>query len=108
MGLQGWQKRTSEVKDDLSKHLRLAESEEIAITRHGKPAGVLIGIGSEDDWFDDRLTHDPRFLRRIETADKPFAKAEASGSKRSRSEARSARQSPFDGLASQLQPVPST
>ena len=58
----------SEVKDDLSKFLRLAETEEIVITRHGKPAGVLIGFGSEDDWFEYRLTHDPRFLRRIETA----------------------------------------
>ncbi|MBV8210147.1 MAG: hypothetical protein JO133_08815 [Burkholderiaceae bacterium] len=35
------------------------------ITRHGKPAGVLIGFESEDDWFECRLQHDPRFLRRI-------------------------------------------
>lgn len=41
----------SEVKDDLSKYLRLAETEDIVITRHSKPAGVLIGFGSEDDWF---------------------------------------------------------
>jgi prevent-host-death family protein len=60
----------SEVKDELSKYLRLAESEEIVITRHGKPAGVLIGFESEDDWFDYRLEHDPRFLQRIETARK--------------------------------------
>ena len=56
----------SEVEDDVSKYLRLAESEEIVITRHGKPAGVLVGFGSEDDWFDYRLEHDPRFLRRME------------------------------------------
>ena len=56
----------SEVKDDLSKFLRLAETEEIVITRHGKPAGVLIGFASEDDWFEYRLVNDPRFLRRIE------------------------------------------
>lgn len=55
----------SEVKDDLSKYLRLAGSEEIIITRHGKPAGVLIGFASEDDWFDYRLETDPRFLSRI-------------------------------------------
>jgi prevent-host-death family protein len=60
----------SEVKDDLSKYLRLAEKEEIVITRHGKPAGILIGFESEDDWFDYRLENDPRFLRRIETARK--------------------------------------
>jgi prevent-host-death family protein len=58
----------SEVKDDLSKYLRLAEKEEIIITRHGKPAGILIGFESEDDWFDYRLENDPRFLKRIEKA----------------------------------------
>ena len=60
----------SEVKDDLSKYLRLAEKEEKVITRHGKPAGILIGFESEDDWFDYRLENDPRFLKRIETARK--------------------------------------
>ncbi len=58
----------SEVKDDLSRFLRLAEKEEVVITRHGRPAGVLIGFESEDDWFDYRLEHDPRFLERIEAA----------------------------------------
>jgi prevent-host-death family protein len=58
----------SEVKDDLSRFLREAEKQEIVITRHGKPAGVLIGFESEDDWFDYRLENDPRFLRRIEKA----------------------------------------
>ena len=58
----------SEVKDDLSKYLRLAETEEIVITRHGKPAGVLIGFESEDDWFEYRLERDPAFQRRIEAA----------------------------------------
>ncbi len=58
----------SEVKDALSHYLRLAEQEEIIITRHGKPAGILIGFKSEDDWFEYRLEHDPRFLRRIQAA----------------------------------------
>jgi prevent-host-death family protein len=60
----------SEVKDDLSRFLRQAEKEEIVITRHGKPAGVLIGFASEDDWFDYRLENDPRFLARIGQARK--------------------------------------
>jgi len=60
----------SEVKDDLSKFLREAEKQQIVITRHGKPAGVLIGFESEDDWFDFRLEHDPRFLERIASARK--------------------------------------
>jgi prevent-host-death family protein len=58
----------STVKDDLSRFLRMAEKEEIIITRHGKPAGVLIGFESEEDWFDYRLENDPRFLKRIESA----------------------------------------
>ncbi|HEX3944728.1 MAG TPA: type II toxin-antitoxin system Phd/YefM family antitoxin [Rhizomicrobium sp.] len=58
----------SDVKDDLSRFLREAEKQEIVITRHGKPAGVLIGFETEDDWFDYRLERDPRFLDRIEAA----------------------------------------
>jgi prevent-host-death family protein len=58
----------SEVKDDLSKYLRIAAQEEVIITRHGKAAGILIGFASEDDWFDYRLENDPRFIHRIEAA----------------------------------------
>ena len=60
----------SEVKDDLSKYLRLSENEVIVITRHGKPAGVLVGFASEDDWFDYKLENDPRFLQRVAQARK--------------------------------------
>jgi len=60
----------SEVKDRFSEYLDLAEKEEIIITRHGKPAGVLIGFASEEEWFDYRLEHDPRFLARISAARK--------------------------------------
>ena len=56
------------IKDDFSKYLRLAEGEEIVITRHGRPAGVLIGFGSDDDWFEYRLEHHPEFLRRVAQA----------------------------------------
>jgi len=55
----------SKVKDNLSGFLRLAEAEDIVIMRHGKPAAVLIGFKSEDDWFDYRLENDPRFLNRM-------------------------------------------
>ncbi len=58
----------SKLKDELSRFLRLAEKEEVVITRHGKPAGVLIGFESEDDWFEYRLQRDERFLRRVEAA----------------------------------------
>jgi prevent-host-death family protein len=58
----------SEVKDDLSRFLHLAEKEGIVITRHGKPAGLLIGFADEEDWFDYCLENDPRFLKRIAAA----------------------------------------
>ncbi len=58
----------SQAKDDLSRILRQAEKEEVVITRHGKPAGILIGFKSEDDWFEYRLQNDARFLSRVEAA----------------------------------------
>ena len=58
----------AKVKDDLSGYLRKAEREEIVITRHGRPAGVLIGFESEDDWFEYRLEHNPEFLRHVAQA----------------------------------------
>lgn len=66
----------AEVKDDFSRYLRLAASEEIVITRHGRPAGVLIGFESEDDWFEYRLEHHPEFLRRIREAREALAAGE--------------------------------
>ena len=42
----------AEVEDDLAKYLLLAEDEEVVITQDGKPAGVLIGFKSEEDWLD--------------------------------------------------------
>jgi len=58
----------SEMKEDLSRFLREAEGGEIVITRNGKPAGMLIGFASGDDWLDYQLENDPHFLRRIERA----------------------------------------
>jgi prevent-host-death family protein len=58
----------AEVKDQLSKYLDKASHEQIVITKHGKPAGVLIGFESEDDWFEFKLLNDPCFLKRIEHA----------------------------------------
>ena len=58
----------AQVKNDLSKYLWLATRQEVVITRHGRPAGVLIGFASEDDWFEYRLEHHPEFLRRVAEA----------------------------------------
>jgi prevent-host-death family protein len=64
------------MKDDLSKYLRLAEGGEIVITRHGKPAGVLIGFATEEDWIEYRLTHHPEFRARIDAAREAIRRGE--------------------------------
>ena len=56
----------AELRDHLSKYLVEAGDEQIVITKHGKPAGVLTGFTSDDDWFDFQLENDPRFLKKIE------------------------------------------
>ena len=65
------------MKDDFSRYLRLAASEEIVITRHGRPAGVLIGFESEEDWFEYRLEHHPEFLKQIRAARAAIATGKA-------------------------------
>ena len=55
----------NEAKTQLSSLLKTAETEEVLITRHGRPAGVLIGFADENDYFDYRLESDPRFQARI-------------------------------------------
>ena len=56
------------IKDQLPKYLRAAAKDDVVIINEGKPAGVLIGFASEDDWFDYQLENDPRFLKRIASA----------------------------------------
>ena len=63
MGTQSFS-RSETITHCGSKFLRMAEKEEIVITRQGKPAGVLMGFASEDDWFDYQLENDRRFLKR--------------------------------------------
>jgi len=60
--------RLDVIKQQLPKYLRLAAKDDVVITNQGKPAGVLIGFTSEDDWFDYQLENDPRFLKRIASA----------------------------------------
>ena len=55
----------AEVKDSLSEFIKKAAKDDVLITRHGKPAAILIGFAEEDDWIDYRLEHDERFLKRI-------------------------------------------
>ena len=40
----------------------------MVITRHGRPAGVLIGFATEEDWVDYQLENDAEFLARVAAA----------------------------------------
>lgn len=58
----------TEAKNDICTIIREAEGDEVIITRHGKPAAVIIGFHDEDDWLDYRLEHDEKFLRKVAKA----------------------------------------
>lgn len=58
----------AKVKDDFSRYLRLAGEGEVVITRHGRPAGVLIGFADEEAWIDYRIENHPEFLERVADA----------------------------------------
>jgi len=60
----------AEAKNDICRIIREAEKEGVLITRHGRPAALVIGFHDEDDWLDYRLEHDEKFLRRIARARK--------------------------------------
>ena len=55
----------AEVKNKLSEYLKLAEKEDVIITRSGKPTAVLHHLG-EDELEDYLLEHDPKFKAKIE------------------------------------------
>jgi len=56
----------SELKDHLSSYVKKSAKEEVVITNHGKPVGVLRGFANEDDYLEYRLLNDPRFLKVVE------------------------------------------
>jgi prevent-host-death family protein len=58
----------NQVKDELSRYLRLAEQEDITITRHGVPAGILIGFEDPEAWWEELLLRDLRFRERVTQA----------------------------------------
>ena len=58
----------TEEKNDICALIREAEKDEVVVTRHGKPAAVIIGFADEDAWFDYRLEHDETFLQKIAKA----------------------------------------
>ncbi len=66
----------TEAKNDICAIIREAAGEEVLITRHGKPAAVVIGFADDDDWMEYRLLHDETFLRKIARAREQIRKGE--------------------------------
>ena len=66
----------TEAKNDICSIIRESEKEEVLITRHGKPAAIVIGFHDEDDWFDYRIEHDEKFLRKIAKAREEIRKGQ--------------------------------
>ncbi len=64
----------SEAKNDICKIIKDAESDQVLITRHGKPAAVVIGFHDEEDWLDYRLENDENFLKKISKARREISK----------------------------------
>ena len=51
-----------------TRYLRMAEKEDIIITRHGVPAGILIGFEDPEAWWEELLLREPRFRERVAQA----------------------------------------
>ena len=62
----------SDLQDDVTHYLELAEAEDILILKNGKPVGFLRGFADEDDLFEYQLENDPRFLERVKRARAQF------------------------------------
>jgi prevent-host-death family protein len=54
-----------EAKNSLSAYVNDAQHDRVLVTRHGKPAALIIGVEGED--FEDLMTRsDPKFWQMIE------------------------------------------
>ena len=52
-------------KNELSAYIDVAQNDRVLITRHGRPAALIIGVEGEE--FEDLMTRsDPEFWRLIE------------------------------------------
>ncbi len=98
----------SDAKNDICTIIRDAEFQEIVITRHGKPAAVIVGFHDEDDWFDYRMEHDERFLKRIAQAREDIRAGRFVGleelEKRSTQQSRQPTRAPSRALRSKARP----
>jgi len=60
----------SELKDHLSSCVKKAAKQEVVITNHGKPVGVIRGFATEEEYLEYRLLNDPRFHKIVQRSRK--------------------------------------
>lgn len=53
------------IASDFSNYMKIAENDNIIITRDGKPIGILMSWEDSEDWWEELLLQDPRFQDRI-------------------------------------------
>ncbi len=71
-----------QAKNELSAYVDQAQHERVLVTRHGKPAVLIIGVEGED--FEDLMTRsDPEFWQMIE-ARRKASKTVSAGEMRTR------------------------
>ena len=58
----------ADAKTHLNSLVKSAEDAPIILTRHGKPAAVLIGFEDEDAFLEWRLANDPGLRERVREA----------------------------------------
>ncbi len=70
-----------EAKNSLSAYVDDAQHDRVLVTRHGKPAALIIGVGGEE--FEDLMTRsDPDFWQMIEARRKASKTISASQMRR--------------------------
>lgn len=70
-----------EAKNSLSAYVKDAQADRVLVTRHGKPAALIIGVEGEN--FEDLMTRsDPDFWRMIEARRKTSRLVSASEMRR--------------------------
>lgn len=57
-----------DAKNRLTELLREAEGSPIVITRHGTPAGAIVGFADTDDFVDWQMLNDPQMRARVTRA----------------------------------------
>ena len=71
-----------EAKDQLPTLMK--SSTPVIVTRHGKPAGVIIGFATEADFEDWKIENDPRFRRLMDKSIAQKAAGKTVGAKEAR------------------------